>query len=68
MEIWIDGIRVGEHVVLPKSDFLLEYLIPFTDTTGRLLKVGIHCADVFRFSDPEDSRELGLMIFLVELF
>ena len=68
MEIWIDGIRVGEHVVLPKSDFLLEYLIPFTDTTGRLLKVGIHCAGVFRSSDPEDSRELGLMIFLVELF
>ena len=66
-EIWVDGIRVGEHKVVTKSDFDSEYLIPFAETSYRLFEIAIRCSQVSRSQDGRDQRELGLAIASVEL-
>lgn len=67
VEVWVDGIRVGEHKIAHSSDFRLEYLIPFPNTSGRIFEIKIHSAGIFHPDDPNDHRELGLMIFSVGL-
>lgn len=66
-EVWVNGIRVGEHEISGGSDFKLQYLIPFQDTAGRIFEVSVRCARAFQPDDPRDSRNLGLMIFSIGL-
>lgn len=67
LEIWVDGLRVGEHRIVSTSDFQLKYLLPFSDRSNRIFRTAIRCLRVFRPDNPQDQRELGLMIFWVEV-
>lgn len=66
-EVWVNGIRVGEHEISGGSDFKLQYLIPFQDTAGHMFEVSVRCARAFQSDDPRDRRDLGLMIFSIGL-
>lgn len=67
LELWADGIRVGEHRCRGGSTFALNYLLPFLGTANRILQIEIRCSPTFRSEDPRDQRELGVMIFSVGL-
>ena len=66
-EVWLDGIRVGEHFVTSDSGFDVEYLIPFPKTSEKLFSVLIRCDQTFTPSQGSDKRQLGIMIFSVSL-
>lgn len=67
LEVWVDTIRVGEHAVPAESQFQVEYLIPFQETSQRIFPIRIGCNRAFRPENGRDKRELGLMIFSVGL-
>ena len=67
LEVWVDGVRVGEHFTPTRASFDVRYLIPFADAAGRALRVELVCRELFRSSDPMDERELGLVIYSLGL-
>ena len=67
LEVWVDAIRVGEHAVPAESQFQVEYLIPFQETSHRIFQIRITCTRVCRPENARDRRQLGLMIFSIGL-
>lgn len=67
LEVFVDGIRVGERALRAQGHVEVKYLIPFRQTLDRIFEVRTRCRRTFRADDPRDQRELGLMVFSVEL-
>ncbi|MFQ5737868.1 MAG: methyltransferase domain-containing protein [Acidobacteriota bacterium] len=67
IELFVNGVRVGEHQLAPVSEFRLEFLAPFPDTE-RIWELALRCSNSFPPENPKDQRELALMIFSVGLF
>jgi len=66
LRVRVDGVLVGEHQMEAGEEFRLHYLLPFEETGQHLFEVRLECG-TFRSTLPEDQRELGLMIFSLEL-
>lgn len=67
VDLWLDGVWVGEHEMEARKDFRLEYLIPFRKTCSRIFEVKIRCDQVLQPGSSPDIRVLGVMIFSLEL-
>lgn len=67
LEVLVDGLRVGHHKVEAGREFRLCYLLPFTRSDRRIFEVELVCAHTSRSETAEDERELGVMIFALEL-
>ena len=65
LEIWLDGVRIGEHFVQAKAPFKAVYLIPCSESSERVFRLELHCDQVTR--PAKDRRKLGLMIFSIAL-
>lgn len=64
---YVDGVRVGEKYLEDGEAFDAEYLVPFPEMRRRQFEVAIACDRTVVPSDLEDRRELGVMIFRIEL-
>ncbi len=64
---FVDGVRVGEKYLDREEAFDVEYLVPFQDTKRRLFEVGLACSKTVVPSGVQDRRELGVMMFRIEL-
>lgn len=65
--ILANGCKVGDHRIEAHSEFRLQYLLPFEDDENPILEIEVRCAQVFKPEDPNDGRELGVMIFSLGL-
>lgn len=65
--IVVDGTLVTRVEVKPKSGFTLQVPIPSAQKADRIFEVKIGCREVHSPENPDDRRELGLMIFWIEL-
>ncbi len=67
LDIWLDGIKVGEHEIELGSRFELEYLVPFAETREHIFEVRLRCSTLFVPKSIQDRRQLGVMIFGIRL-
>lgn len=67
LELYVDGVRVGERRVEEREAFEAEYLVPFPETQQRMFDVTLVCSKTVIPSETHDRRQLGVMIFGVEL-
>ena len=67
LELWVEGVRVGEVLVEPDSAFQAIFLIPMSRTENQVLETRIVCSEVHESPTAGDERVLGVMVFSVEL-
>lgn len=67
LHIRADGLEIGVHKTKAKADFSIAYLLPFESTRDRIFQIEMRCDETFRSQDPQDERELGMMIFRLRL-
>ena len=67
LDIFVEGVRVGRKPIQAGKNFEALYLIPFPETTRRMLEIEILCRDTFVPDGTTDRRQLGVMIFRLEL-
>ncbi len=67
LNLYVDGVRVGEKRVAEGEAFGAEYLVPFAETKQRMFEVRIVCGKTVVPSDSPDQRQLGVMIFRIGL-
>jgi 2-polyprenyl-3-methyl-5-hydroxy-6-metoxy-1,4-benzoquinol methylase len=65
--VQVDDCLVGEHHVAEPDGFELKYLLPFPETENRIFEVVIESVRCHTPHTGDDERELGLMVFSVEL-
>lgn len=67
VEVWADGLRVGELGVESPSPVELEFLNPVPSSGPRIVEVRIRCRRTTRPENPQDRRDLGVMVFNIEI-
>ncbi|MBI4446375.1 MAG: class I SAM-dependent methyltransferase [Acidobacteria bacterium] len=67
LEVWVEGTRIGEHFFDSPLNFTLEYFLPFNDLGERMVEVRLRVPTAERPPQSSDQRELGVIIFSVEL-
>lgn len=67
VDFFVDGVRVGEKHLAEKEAFDTQYLVPFRDTRRRMFDVTLRCDTTVVPSSSRDRRQLGVMIFEIEL-
>lgn len=67
VSVKVDGILVGEHQIHSRDAVELFYLIPGNRDYPHLFQIEILASNSLTVEDESDRRELGLMIFSVEV-
>lgn len=65
LQVWVEGVRVGECALRSESEFRLRYLLPCA-AADSICEVRI-CCDSAATPGQGDDRRLGVMIFSVAL-
>ncbi|HSR52448.1 MAG TPA: class I SAM-dependent methyltransferase [Acidobacteriota bacterium] len=65
LEVWAEGLKIGEHRIDEGQEFRLQYLVPQEEV--RLLEIELRCRHTFRSQDAGDDRDLGVMMFSLVL-
>jgi hypothetical protein len=67
LKVYVDGIWIGQHLIQAGDGFKLRFLLPFERTQKRLFSIVLQTERSIESKDPDDNRELGLMVFSLAL-
>ena len=65
--IRVNGLLVGVREIDEKIEFRLSYLVPFEQSRPDIWRIEVECTPTFAENSRDDPRQLGVMIFSVEL-
>ncbi len=65
--IRVNGLLVGVRKIDEKIEFRLSYLVPFERSQPDIWRIELECTPTFTENSQTDPRQLGVMIFSVEM-
>ena len=65
--IRVNGLLVGVREIGERVEFRLSYLVPFEQSQPDIWRIEVECTPTFTESSRTDPRQLGVMIFSVEM-
>jgi len=67
LRVFADGTWIGDQPVAAGEIFKLRFLLPFPVNGRRLFSIALETGRVMQSKNPEDKRELGVMMFSLAL-
>ena len=65
--IRVNGLLVGVREIGERIEFRLSYLVPFEQSQPDIWRIEVECTPTFTENSRTDPRQLGVMIFSVEM-